>query len=58
MNALDAVKKINAEIAALPKEYHALIVAEQTWTAKHPTWTNVIKIGGGFVLGVVATWII
>lgn len=57
MSAIDTVKKINAEIAALPKEYHALIVAEQTWTAKHQVWANVIKIGGGFLLGMIAVWV-
>ena len=54
MSALDDVKLVNAAIQAIPKEYRALILTEQTWAASHPAMFAVALIALGFLLGLIA----
>lgn len=51
MSALDKVKKIEADIAALPKEYQALFQKEQTWAQAHPYIYFGALFFGGMIAG-------
>lgn len=52
MTTMQKVDEIKAAIAALPKEYRSLVVAEQTFEANHPIIYAVILIGFGVLVGI------
>ncbi len=54
MTTMDRVKKIEAEIAALPAEYRPLVTKADAWEARHVALALAVAFAAGFVAAIVA----
>ncbi len=53
MTTMDRVKKIEAEIAALPAEYRLLVTKADAWEARHVALAMVLAFAAGFIAAIV-----
>ncbi len=53
MTTMDRVKKIEAEIAALPAEYRPLVTKADAWETRHVALALAVAFAVGFIVAIV-----